>query len=248
MIKGILFDKDGTLVEFNTLWVNSTYSVIYELVKQYAHGDYVGKTNKIANRIGLKGNEVDENSLLAGKTSKDISKVIADALHVDQKMIHKKMNALYYRHVQENSSDIKTIGNLTALFKQLKKSRLKIGIVTADNFDVTMFTVTQLGIRKYIDFIGTADLYEKKPNREAMDVFCQAHHLEPDEVIHVGDTSVDMEFSKHGRFGVGVLSGVGSEETLRKYTPHIIDSVQDLIDHQGNFIYADQSVELRVHS
>ncbi|RST72723.1 HAD family hydrolase [Siminovitchia acidinfaciens] len=247
MIKGILFDKDGTLVEFNTLWINSTYSVIYELVKQYALGDYVGKTNKIAHFIGLKGNEVDENSLLAGKTSKDISKVIADSLHADQEKIHKEMNGLYYRYVQEHSEDIKAIGNLAALFKQLKKNQLKIGIVTADNFDVTMLTITELGIRKYIDFIGTADLYEKKPSREAMEVFCYAHSLKPDEVIHVGDTPVDMEFSKHGRFGVGVLSGVGSEETLRKYTPHIVESVQDLIDNKGNFIYSDSLLELQAY-
>ena len=105
---------------------------------------------------------------------------------------------------------------------------------------MTQFTLNHLGINEYVDFIATADTYEKKPNVEAMQVFCEKFNLERNEIIHIGDTKVDMEFSKHGLLGVGVLSGVSSEKTLRKYTPYVINTIEYLFDREGNFIFEEK--------
>ena len=51
---------------------------------------------------------------------------------------------------------------------------------------------------------------------------------------------VDMEFSKHGLLGAGVLSGVSSEVTLRKFTPHVIKTVENLFDSEGNFLFEEK--------
>src|SRR5690606_28047231 len=141
---------------------------------------------------------------------------------------HEKVNQFYYDYVSERRNEIKGIGNLVPLFQQLKSKQLAIGVVTADNYDITALTLNKLGINKYVDFIATADRYKKKPDIEAMQAFCNLFNIEKEEVVHIGDTLVDMEFSKHGKYGVGVLSGVGTEETLRKYTSYILPSVQEL--------------------
>ncbi|KGX87076.1 HAD family hydrolase [Pontibacillus litoralis] len=238
MIKAILFDKDGTLIEFNTLWLQSTYQLVESLVAQYANDakQHI-KVDTIARLLGMEEEGVAEHSVLASKTSEDIATIIADELGVDQQIIHEKVNNFYYKHARENRSEIKSIGDVHALFQQLKQNELMIGVVTADNYDVTELTLAQLQVSDQVDFIATADRYEKKPNEEAMDIFCRTFNLKRDEVIHVGDTPTDMEFSRHGRFGVGVLSGVGSETTLKQYTPHVIASIQQLIDNKGKFIY-----------
>ncbi|WP_249872377.1 HAD family hydrolase [Oceanobacillus saliphilus] len=235
MIKGVLFDKDGTLVEFNSLWVNSTYTMIHSIVSKYMKKDIEETSQKIATAVGLTGNQVKEDSILAGKTSEDLAHVIANMLGADKNAIHEQVNQFYYQSVVENSDEIQAICDLPSLFKKLKKNGLKVGIVTADNADVTEYTIQKLGIERYVDFMGTADLYDKKPGAEAMEVFCKKFNLQSDEIIHIGDTSVDMEFSKHGLFGIGVLSGVSSEETLKQYTPYVIDSVAELIDTNGRF-------------
>ncbi|AXI10294.1 HAD-IA family hydrolase [Oceanobacillus sp. 143] len=237
MIKGILFDKDGTLIEFNSLWVESTYEMIHTLVKEYANTDYAQKCEEIANLIGLEGHQVREDSILASGTSEQMSATIATVLHADQQQVHQKINTFLYEETVRNSNNIKAIGDIRKLFEKLKQDNFTIGIVTADNYDITDYTLRYLGIREHVDFIGTASNYERKPNIEAMQAFCNACHLEKNEVIHVGDSVVDMEFSRHGRLGVGVLSGVGTEDTLRKYTPYIIENVHDLFDQNDKFIF-----------
>lgn len=236
MIKGILFDKDGTLIEFNSLWVESTYAMIHSIVKEYSNDNFPEKTQEIASLIGLDGNDVKEDALIAGDTSEDIASVISNVLQIDKHSIHKKIDDFFYEEVVNKSDHIKAVGDLVALFKKLKKHHFKIGIVTADNFDVTQFTLNKLGIHEYVDFMATADTYKKKPNVEAMQAFCDQFNLQRNEVIHVGDTVVDMEFSKHGLLGVGVLSGVSSGETLRKFTPYVVKTVENLFDSEGRFL------------
>lgn len=237
MIKGILFDKDGTLVDFNSLWLESTYELITYIARKHADVYSTEKNKEIASLLGLLDNQIDEHSVLASMTSQDIAKIIADNLHANVEQIHEEINDFYYAYILKNKDKIRGIGNLLVLLKQLKNEGLIIGIVTADNLDITKLTLSVLEIEPYVDFIATADLYEKKPNKEAMLAFCEKFSLQEDEVIHVGDTLIDMKFSKHGKFGVGVLSGVGTEQTLEKYTPYIIESVHSLINLEGKFIY-----------
>ena len=176
---------------------------------------------------------------MAAYTAEDLAIVISNSLQADKNVIHKRINDFFYEEVVNRSDQIKAVGDLVALFKKLKERHFRIGIVTADNFDVTQFTLNHLGIDGYVDFIATADTYMKKPNVEAMQVFCDQFNLQRNEVIHIGDTMVDMEFSKHGLLGVGVLSGVSSEETLRKFTPYVLKTVEDLFDSEGKFLFED---------
>ena len=60
MIKGILFDKDGTLIEFNSLWVESAYAMIHAIVSEFAKDNRIEKSQEIARLIGLDGNDVKE--------------------------------------------------------------------------------------------------------------------------------------------------------------------------------------------
>lgn len=234
MIKGVLFDKDGTLIEFNSLWIDSTHSMIEMLAQKYGKGNSVKKAAEIAPLIGLDGKEVQEHSFLASKTTEEIAAVIAEQLDADVSVIQEEVNTYYYQYVKKSCNQIKPIGDIKALFQRLKKLKIKIGVVTADNYDITAYTLQHLAITEYVDFIATADCYKKKPNQEAMDVFCEKFQLRHDEVIHIGDTPVDMEFSKHGLFGIGVLSGVGTVETLKTYTPYVLPSVQELFKQHGH--------------
>ncbi|WP_342506617.1 HAD family hydrolase [Sporosarcina sp. FSL K6-2383] len=234
MIKGILFDKDGTLIEFNSLWIDSTYEFLKNITEIY---NQESKLEELAFKVGLEGKTVREDSALAGKTSADLARIISNTLAVDFDWILKELNDFYYRKIKENPEKIKPVCDLTELFAQLKSSGLKIGIVTADNYDVTQYILEVLQLLEYVDFIATADLYERKPNVEALQVFCNQYDIELDEVIHVGDTSIDMEFSKHCLYGVGVLTGIGSASLLSTYTPYVLNNVAELVNQDGKVTF-----------
>lgn len=228
MIRGILFDKDGTLVEFNSQWVKTTQSLVHSIVNEHFHGDIDKKRQEIEKLIGLDGDKVNEHGLLAGYTTKDLSIAIANALNLDEDMLYQQINEFYFKQLLNNPIDIKPLGDLQKLFARINENQIKIGIVTADDYNITKLTIETLGIGQYVDFIATADRYKKKPDNEALLAFCNQFQLQQNEVIHVGDTEVDMKFSKHCLLGIGVLSGVGTKKTLSKYTPYIIESVDEI--------------------
>lgn len=230
MIKGILFDKDGTLIEFNSLWIDSTYEFLEMITNEHKQAH---KLEALAFEIGLEGNVVREDSALAAKTSADLADIISRILSIDFDHVLHTLNHFYYEKTIQNPERIRPVCDLATLFRQLKSNHIKVGIVTADNYDVTKYILDVLQLSEYVDFIATADLYEKKPHSEALQVFCTEHQLTRNEVIHIGDTSTDMEFSRHCSYGIGVLTGLGSTSLLKNYTPYVLNNVSELIDQEG---------------
>ncbi|MFR7760690.1 MAG: HAD family hydrolase, partial [Peptoniphilus grossensis] len=66
MIKAILFDKDGTLLKFSDIWVDS---IVKYLSKKNLNHD---AKKKLFKKIGVReNNEVEENSILSSETVED---------------------------------------------------------------------------------------------------------------------------------------------------------------------------------
>lgn len=231
MIKGILFDKDGTIVEFNRMWIDSTYKFLQRITERHNQRN---KLEKIAFQIGLDGKTVRENSLLAGYTSLELADVISKTLCLERGSVQKELDQFYLENIKNHPKNIKPVCDVKKLFSILQENNYKIGIVTADNYDVTVFTLSHLGILSNIDFIATAELYQPKPHPEALHAFCEKFHMNSNEVIHIGDTIVDLEFAKHCQYGIGVLSGTSSKDTLLKATPFVLNHIGDLLDAEGN--------------
>ncbi|TSB47413.1 HAD family hydrolase [Alkalicoccobacillus porphyridii] len=227
-VKGIVFDKDGTLIRFESVWIEATYQVIEKVATANGYPNDESIISKLANSIGLYGNCVSEHGYLASGTTKDFASAFAKILHAPENKVLEEINQAYDEDIEHKLERIEAIGDLPSLFSKLKQSGYSIGIVTADNYNSTAATLTKLGIDKYIDFVGTADRYNKKPEKEAMEAFCSEMNLLPEQVIHVGDTDVDLAFSKHCLYGVGVLSGVGTYSTLSSYTDYVIKDVHEL--------------------
>ena len=54
-IKGIIFDKDGTLIEFQSFWLPVTYRVISRLCRRYQMNTFVQQECLVA--LGIYGDE-----------------------------------------------------------------------------------------------------------------------------------------------------------------------------------------------
>lgn len=225
MIKGILFDKDGTLVEFNESWLEATLDFIQENSREKLTPE---NHEALLFEIGYVNQSPRDNSPIASGTSEDIALVLAKYLDVDSTKLVVDLRNHYYQRLQGTKEKIIPVADLKKVFTRLKKEGYKLGVATADDYEVTQFTLDHLGIENYFDFIGTSDRYQKKPDSEMLDIFCKENQLSPNEVIHVGDSLTDMAFSKACYSGVGVLSGVGCPEELSAATDFVIDHVGQL--------------------
>jgi phosphoglycolate phosphatase len=239
VIKGILFDKDGTLIKFQEIWVPITYSIIDDLLELRNEVNKEEIKSKLAESIGLYGEEIDEKGFLASGTSLDIATQFNRVLSEDTPGVFPLVAKILHTKIKDKKESILPTCDLQKALSIFKEKEIVMGITTSDDYESTKVCIQQIGIDEYIDFIGTGDRYNKKPDPEVFNVFCEQFGLKPDEVLVVGDTICDMKLSINSKSagGIGVLSGVGSKETLGELAKYIIPSIEKMINENGKFIW-----------
>ncbi|OLR64783.1 HAD family hydrolase [Peptoniphilus porci] len=223
MIKAILFDKDGTLLKFSKIWVES----IVEFLKVKNLSEDSKK--KLLKKIGVKENKkVDENSILSSETVKDLAIIFSEFMEESIEEIYKEIDDFLLEFLKNNKDGIKETCDLKSLFADLKERGILIGLFTSDNYRQAKFSMEYLELDKFIDFYAAADLYEKKPSTESLEIFKDKYSLKDDEIIIVGDSKVDMIFGRD-TLKLGVLCGTGSREMLEKYTENILEDPRGVL-------------------
>ena len=247
-IKGILFDKDGTLMDFHSNWVRIGTQMVDRLLEDLGLDNDRGVKADLLDSIGLHENEVVPDGILASGTTKDISEAFICVLqgkHVGPERLdrlHDWLTDELYRLTKENREFLTPTTDLSLLLEQLRRHGLKIGIATADDLESTHFFLDKIGIRSYFDFIGTSDHYDKKPNAGMFHAFCGIAGLRTEEVAVAGDTVVDLLFARNGSAGlaIGVLSGVSGASDLKELADHVIGSVGDIVSENGRLIWQNE--------
>ena len=242
-IRGILFDKDGTLLDFNSIWIPAANCLIDNILHKYCEFDNDTIRNELFQSIGIEGKNISGQGILASGTVFDIADAFTNVLRKEKKEVFVKdiinsVSESLCEFVKDNGDKVVPIGNLPRLFCKLKNMNIKIGIATSDTIMSTEYCLKTLGIFEHFDFIGTSDgKYNPKPSPELIHNFCKVTGLKEQEVAIVGDTITDMEFAKNGKAGlaVGVLSGTSNLEQLKNRADLVYKSVEDIV--KGNALF-----------
>jgi phosphoglycolate phosphatase len=227
--KGILFDKDGTLVDFFATWVpayRAATDLAGELMGDPALGDRLLRLGGYDPATG----ELDPTSLLAGGTTAEISDLwTGEAGPADGPDFARRMHAAMDDYASRFPVPI---GAGTAeLFKRLAGRGLALGLATMDSEAVARATAAALGFDGSLSFLcGYDSGYGVKPEAGMVLGFCAATGLAPAEVLVVGDTDRDMMMARAAGAGlaVGVLTGATPREPLEALADHVIASVLDI--------------------
>lgn len=239
VIKGVLFDKDGTLIKFKEIWSTITHEIIEELLELENEKNNEGLRQRLAYSIGLYGEEIDERGFLASGTTQDIAKQFNRVLSKEEPGVYHWLKERIHTKTNERRDCILPTCNVRQFLSVLKEKGIVVGVATSDDYETTCVCMDKIGAYEYIDFIGTGDRYKKKPDPQVVEVFCKEYNLQLEEVAMVGDTICDMELSVNSKIGcgVGVLSGVGSKETLQEFATYVVENIEQMIDKRGKFIW-----------
>ncbi|QDP41436.1 HAD family hydrolase [Radiobacillus deserti] len=251
-IKAILFDKDGTLMNFHSVWVKAMHELLENMVGN--NPDRTTILHQLADSIGLHGSQVAGDGILAGGTMEDVSEALFHILQRQSSMmetveefkanVSNKMVELTKKYVTDIHP---TSDNLSFLLEQLKEKGITMGIATADDYETTHICLEYLQIKKYFEFVVTADRFpHKKPHPSVVHAFCEHYNLHPNEVAVIGDTVVDLSLAKNAGAGlaIGVLSGTSNRRQLEPLADYILPTVADLLTEQKEFIWNDTSKSL----
>ena len=83
-IRGIMFDKDGTLLDFNRLWIDITNIVAANICDRYLSSESPYSidmlTERIKTELGINNEEIRYDSPLAYMTYKEMAGVVYDSI------------------------------------------------------------------------------------------------------------------------------------------------------------------------
>ena len=231
MIKGFLFDKDGTLIDFKTIWlpvVNDTAKMVAGLYNKES------KVEELLQSIGVKEDHIEPNGVLASKTAEDIARNWYDVIKppVFYEAFCEEIKVGFLLKTHANKESIKLLPGIREMLERLKQQGFRLGIATADTTEITEFMLTQVGVRELFEFIGTDDgITPNKPDTAHLERFCSVTGLVNTEVAVVGDSLCDMLFGKSfGAYTIGVLSGTGEWSKLQKHSDLMLFSAAELLE------------------
>lgn len=172
MIKSVLFDFDGTLLNTNDL-VYKSYD--YAIKKLYMR-DITKKEF-----LNLYGRPLDQ-SFCEAYGEEDGKKL-----------------AELYREFNEVNHDLytKTFEGVDLGIKNLKNKGYSLGIVTSKRKSTLMKGLKLLGLEEYfLCLVTPADSKKFKPDPEPILVGCQKLNIKPEEALYVGDSVFDLQAGK----------------------------------------------------
>ena len=228
-IKGILFDKDGTLVDFNATWL----SIADFMAMDAAEGDR-WKADRLLSAAGFDfvNKRFRPDSIFASGTNMDVVELWFPRLSdEDQMLAVARFNEI--TSVQGSSMAVALPGIVAAL-TALHKRAYRLGVATNDSTAGAEKTMVTLGVAQLFDAAyGYDAVANPKPAPDTIVAFCDLTGLKPSEIAMVGDNRHDLEMARAAGAGlaVAVLSGTGTRESLARLADVVLGSIAELPDY-----------------
>lgn len=226
-IEAVLFDKDGTLIDFDATWGRATYVVLSQL----ANGD-VGKLGTLAEvtHYDLEAKKIHHTSPLVGDSPMELAVLWADILGRQAGLAFEaEIDRMFTSESLKQLVGFEVTG---PALKRLKSQGYHLGIATNDAEETAVLHMKQLGWHGYFDHVyGYNSGYGPKPGPGMVLAFSDALGIDPAKIAMVGDSLHDIDAGNSaGAYSIGVKTGPWGGRSLAKRADAVIDTLADLPD------------------
>ena len=224
-IQAIIFDKDGTLLDFDAFWVPVTVAAVNRAAESLDVKDF--PIDAILTDLGVHNGVTDIDGILCKGTYAQIAGVC-----------HKHFGVGSPEQVKEavmdgyNSSvaagEVKPVcENLIQVLQELTARGLKLFVVTTDNRPITDACLAKLGISDYFTDVFTDDgRFPTKPDPACAEYIMTNWGIARENVLMVGDTGTDARFAENaGISAVGVAKSGENAQKLARYMDKVVPNV-----------------------
>jgi phosphoglycolate phosphatase len=225
-IRGILFDKDGTIIDYWRTWVP-----INRAAALYAAG---GDKTVADALLRLGGHDPATDGILAGSPL-----AAGDALAIAEAFASHPgigpadrlvagIDRIFCTGGAQHSALISGAGDTLA---ELQRRGFRLGLATNDSHAGLEASLASHGILGLFDFTAGCDAgFGSKPDPRMVQGFCATVGLGRDEIAMVGDAPHDLVMGRAAgvAMNVGVLSGTSRRQDLEALADLVVDSINDL--------------------
>ncbi|KOR88277.1 HAD family hydrolase [Paenibacillus solani] len=225
--KGILFDKDGTLVHFMALWGGWTDYVLRFMEQRLeimGASFTVPKDKVLGTRHDANGRVIgyDIRGPLAMGTVEETYGLLAWQLYAAGMPWNEAISEVTQitNHAMQEVRQHKPAFPMPGLESFLEKCRLapvKMAVVTSDQSSGAVEQLEWMGLRSYFTIVvGRDQVRDGKPHPEMTEKACRLLGIRPEDAIVIGDSNGDMQMAKQAgaALAIGLWSGEGDPEHL----------------------------------
>ena len=222
-VRGIVFDKDGTLFDFQTTWAAVTGRMLAVL----ADGD-ARLEARLAEAAGydLSAGRLLPGSVIVAATVVESADVLLSAMPrgTDRGRVIDIMLGL-----AETAPQVEAVP-LVPFFEDLRARGLALGVATNDGEAPARVHLDRAGVLGHVDFLAGYDSgHGAKPGPGQLNAFCAATGLDPGSVLMVGDSRHDLLAGRAaGMRTVGVLTGLATAGDLAGEATVVLDHIGHL--------------------
>lgn len=213
-IRVLIFDKDGTLTDTSTLWFEPTILVLDELVNRNEMNLTNAEHDELFNRLGITETNIIENSVIASGSVRDMLEVLNQFRTIDIEENYNFVVQYFADYILSHPEKIQTLGNVERALWNLREKGYIIALVTNDSRLPAEAVLKVAGIGELFNFVGTTDEFPSKPATDSLYAIQSKFGVSFDEMIYIGDSTVDEEFAKNTAGFIAVTSEPNNLEVL----------------------------------
>lgn len=213
MIKAIVFDLDGTIVEFN-LDYKTVRAEVKNLLVNHSFPSSIFSINESIFEMMKKAKVYMLNN---GKKEHDFLE------------INKEVLSLASRHELKAAHETSLLPGVFEALKTLKKMNLKLGIFTINSQNSTDYILREFRLKQFFSaIIARERVTNVKPDPSHLATTLRALNVDAGEAIVVGDSVVDIQSAKtlnvasvgiaRGNDGVRKLKSAGATTVIQSIT------------------------------
>lgn len=225
IIRGILFDKDGTLIDYQASWAPTNLGA--GRLAADGDADLAARLLTIAGVDPATGYAISDGLLASGNTEDVALAWVEAGAPFSVAELTDRLDTLFRSAVVAAVP----VCDLSALFAGLTARGLKLGIASSDSEAAVAATAERFGLEPYLAFqCGYDSGHGAKPGPGMVDGFRAVTDLPANAVAVIGDSSHDMHMAAAAGAGyrIAVLTGAGSAETLRPLSHLLLPSIATL--------------------
>lgn len=195
--KAVIFDLDGTLLD--------TIDDIAETL------NFVLRSKK------LKEFSVDEYKYFVGKGVDNLIKQVIKKGNFDQSLFDELKAGYYEVYKQQATITTRIYPGVSDLLKSLKGQGLSLNVLSNKPHSQTIEVISYYFGDSTFDLVyGKKTEFLPKPDQASILDILRVLQLNPEEVLYVGDTEVDIQTAKNAKISsVGVLWGFRTANELK---------------------------------
>ncbi|MFB0567427.1 MAG: HAD family hydrolase [Candidatus Bathyarchaeia archaeon] len=215
-IKAVIFDLDGTIVDFNIDFKAARAEVIRLLTQQ----DLPSSLLSVNESLFVTLKKVEKRMKENGKEEQEFVK------------LKEKVIAVVERYEAKAARETNLISGILETLKTLMEMKLKIALFTANGEKSTNHILSRFHLRQFFDAIITREsVLAVKPDPVHLEAALKALKVRPEEAIVVGDSVRDIECARRLKvLAMGVATGFSSiEELTRAGADYLASSSTDIL-------------------